>query len=439
MIQKSRHNRTLSAGFWAYNLILSSGAIFGAPCWAPLVAAVAKRRHTFGKRLRLYSSLPAVSRQPVWIQALSVGEVRSAEPLVNYLADSARRLVVSASTHSGFELARELFSNLVSEVEYFPYDFIFSIRHAVQSIRPSAVVIVETDIWPNFLLEMNRLAIPVHLVNGRISDRSFGRFKRFTAISKHLFNCFNTICVQTADDAERLLGLGVRPSKVKVTGNFKFDLAVQGSIPADRAELRQRWNIKGDGPLIVAGSTHPGEEKILIQALGHLLGKQQRPWLMVAPRDVRRARSVAESFRAEGFSVDMMGLRPLPDGKPPHVVVLDKIGILRRIYCLADLAIIGGSFVTAGGHNPLEPAAFGCPVVFGHDMSDFRQVAEMLIQAEGAIQVKDPFRLETVVAGLLADPSRARQMGHQGQKLVKANQGAVEKTAAALNLDHQGR
>ncbi len=422
--------------WWLYNIFLTSKAVFTAPAWAPVVAAVAKRRLTFARRLGLKGPRRFATARPVWVHSLSVGEVRSAEPFVRQLVRTGIPVVVTASTQSGFELAVGLFGDLALPVEYFPYDLVFSVRHAVARLRPSAVVIVETDIWPNFLAEMKRKTIPVHLINGRVSDRTFRRLVRFKKVAGQLFEAFSSICLQTEVDARRLMTLGVSTSRIKVTGNLKFDLEL--AYP-DRQEIRNKWNVPGDRNLIVLGSSHPGEEEIIVTTLAPLIRSIHGPCLVVAPRDVRRAARVAERLRKAGFSVRMLGDRP-PAGKQasPEAMVVDRIGILRQLYAVADVAVIGGSFVPSGGHNPLEAAAAGCPVIFGPDMSDFRQVASMLKEAGAAIQVKNPQKLGQIVSGLLKDTRLAGRMAKRGLKLIAENRGAVERTMRALKLGPDG-
>ncbi len=420
--------------WWLYNLFLTTKAVFTAPAWVPVVVAVAKRRHSFAGRLGLRGPQRFRGGRPIWIHALSVGEVRSAEPLVRHLAGAGTPLVVTASTRSGFGLARNLFAGLDLPVAYFPYDFVFSVRHAVSRLRPAAVVIVETDIWPNFLAEMKRRSIPVYLVNGRISDRSFRRFGRLGKLAGHLFSNFTTICMQTDDDARRLLALGVPPSRIRVTGNLKFDLALPSENGKPGSEMRRRWNLPADRSLIVIGSSHPGEEEIIVNALEPLVRGKNGACLVVAPRDVRRAAGIAERLRKEGFAAGMIGSRTSA-GRDPQVLVVDRFGILRHLYALADAAVIGGSFVPAGGHNPVEAAALGCPVIFGPDMSDFRQIAALLKEAGAAFQVQKPEKLNQVVARLLSDRNLAARMGQRGQRLVAENRGAVEKTIQALQLN----
>ncbi len=431
---KRETTRKGKVAWWLYNLFLTTKVIFSAPAWLPVVAAVEKRRLTFAGRLGLKGPAKVRAGRPVWIHALSVGEVRSAEPLVSHLVASGVDLVVSASTQAGFDLAGRLFDGLALAVEYFPYDLIFSVRHAVNRLRPAAVVIVETDIWPNFLAEMNRRSIPVHLVNGRISDRSFRRLLRFKKIAGYLFAAFNTICLQTDGDARRLMALGVSPSKVKVTGNLKFDLALPPSNGAQELQWRRQWNLPADRRLIVIGSSHPGEEDMIVAALESLVRVQEAACLVVAPRDVRRAGRIVQRLRKDGFEVGMIGSRP-PAGRCFQVVVVDRIGILRRLYALADVAVIGGSFVPAGGHNPLEAAALGCPVILGPDMSDFRQIATLLEKAGAAFWLQGPENLNQIVSRLLSDPHLAAQMGQKGRQLVTANAGAVERTIQALELE----
>ncbi len=433
-----------------YNLLLFIAVILGFPVIVPLILLSDKRRKTFLQRLGLKPAPECRTHKSetgprIWVHALSVGEVQSAVPLVERLANrfGTRNIVFSASTRTGFETAKQLLKEKTKFIFFFPFDLLFSVKILCARIAPDLVVIVETDIWPNFLSEMERRKVPVILVNARLSERSFRGFRRFSFFTQYLFAKFQLICTQSAEDARRFALLGLPEQSLFITGNIKFD---QADIPVSDTEietLRQSLNIAESGPVIVAGSTHEGEEEILSDAFSKL--KKQYPDLimLLAPRNPDRGRTVCRLFRNSGSSAVTLS-EVLPDSdirsakmkfsQRYDVLVIDRIGLLKKLYALADIAFVGGSLLPFGGHNPLEPAAFSKPVLFGPDMSDFREIAAMLLNAGTAVQVCDAESFYKAATGFLEDKTKAESAGKRAAEVFYANKGAVEKTVKKIEV-----
>ena len=409
----------------------------GFPLIIPLVLATDKRRKTVLHRLGLMPLPKAISQnrsqkrdnRPIWIHALSVGEVLSAVPLIKELKSCFKHqdIVFSASTKTGFEIANNLLKGNVDSIFFFPYDLLVSVKHIAAKVEPAIVIIVESDIWPNFLFEMKRRNVPVILVNARLSKKSYFGYKRFLFFSKRLFLSFSKICVQSSEDAYRFSLLGIPSGRITVTGNIKFDQQYDFAGREEIEKLRQSLLVKPSQKILLAGSTHYGEEAILLDAFSRLKKKYPDLILIIVPRNPDRAKSVCRICKSAGlFAVTMSELE---EKKPePDVIVVDRIGILKMLYATADIAFVGGSLVRCGGHNPLEPAAFSRPIIFGPNMSDFADISDMLIRSDGAISVQDAEGIYNIVSELLTDNQKAGEMGSMAFKVFNANKGAVKKT-----------
>jgi len=371
----------------------------------------------------------------VWVHGLSVGEVLSAIPLVKMLNEcsAVSHLVFSASTKTGYEIATQHLTGNVESIFYFPYDLAFSVRRITQKIAPEVVVIVETDIWPNFLFEMKKRRASVLLVNSRLSKASFNGYKHLGFFTKQIFLNFVHICAQSSEDAERFHWLGVPKDRITITGNIKFDKAHQILSLEDVETLKRSMHIQHAQKVLLAGSTHPGEEEILLKAYTRLKRHNGDLLLIVAPRNPDRAGSIFRMFNSAGFSVGLMKeINKIFTDKKFDVVIIDAMGLLKKIYAVSDIAFIGGSLVKCGGHNPLEPAAFSKPILFGEDMSDFADISGMLLKAEGAVCVKDAEDLYDAVVSLIEDDNKALDMGKNALGIFTANKGAVEKTMKVI-------
>ncbi len=426
-----------------YNILLHASVILGLPFIIPIVLLTGKWRKPFLNRLG-FTSLPdglsgsagdTKSLKPIWIHALSVGEVISAVPLVSKLFESRNNpIVFSATTQTGYDISKTLLSAYVKRIFYFPYDLLFSVRRMGNRIDPALVIIVETDIWPNFLFEMKRRNVPVLLVNARLSDQSFTGYRMVSFIMKRVFGLFSSICAQTQADADRFRLLGISSNKVTVTGNIKFDQSLEPLTDIDLMQLREQLHIKDGRKVIVSGSTHDGEESILLDAFNRLKKRYPELLMIIVPRDPERAGSIRAEFDAAGLITVLMKDLPDPGSrKEMDIVVVDVIGLLKKLYALADIAFVGGSLVNAGGHNPLEPAAFSKPVLFGPDMSDFRQISKMLLEAGGGRRVHDAGSFYQAAVTFLEDEGKALETGMNSHALLTANRGAINKTMNGID------
>ncbi len=423
-----------------YNLLLYGGALLFSPILLPWILLSEKRRKTIVQRLWLgriasqsKGGQPTV--RPIWIHALSVGEMLSAIPLVLKILGRFpdRPVVVTASTRTGYDIARDRLKNSVDRIHFFPHDFQFSVRRAATAINPALVVLVETDLWPNFLTYMKRHKVPVVLANSRLSQRSYDGYRRFSFLMGKPIASLVAICAQSIEDGRRFEALDVPSERIEITGNLKFDRG--GEFDTGRSDaLPRNEYVSPDEKVLVAGSTHPGEETILIENYIRLKSRYPGLRLIIAPRDPGRAASVIRMIRDNGISTYPLNEIPPPGPiSPDSVIVLGRMGLLERLYTLADFAFVGGSLIPEGGHNPLEAAALGKPILFGRDMSDFREIAAALETAGGAVRLENGDALFTVLDNLLSIPEKSIEMGSRALNTFLKNGGAGEKTLAVIN------
>jgi len=342
-------------------------------------------------------------------------------------------LFFSVSTLTGFQIANERLGHHADGVFYYPYDFIFSVRRIIGRINPTLMLIVETDIWPNFLYELKRRKIPVILVNARFSDRSFKGYLRLSFFLKPVFRSFTKVCVQSAPDLARISRLGILPENIAVTGNIKFEKACETSDSDNGVDIRRRLKTAPGQKVFIAGSTHDGEESMILEAFLRMRQQYGNLLLIVVPRDPDRAPLVNEAFQSKGLQTALFSeLDPKGSASPGDAVVVDTMGVLGRLYAMADVAYVGGSLVNRGGHNPLEPAAYAKPILFGPDMSDFKDIAQKLLASGGAVQIQDTETLYEVVMMLFRDGNKAERMGRKAHEILCANRGAIARTVAVV-------
>lgn len=446
MTHTARHGG-LSSGKMAvwllYNAVITIGAVALAPIWIFWVMATPRHRQTLLKRLGFSFRRPPLRRNGscccrLWVHALSVGEVHASQALVDGLLNAYPDidLTVTASTLTGFQTAERLFSHRQIDLAYYPLDWMVSIQMVANRIDPDAVILIETDIWPNFLAAMHRRGVPVYLVNMRLSDSAYRIFVRIRWAARRLLGAFEMICVQTRQDLTRLGRMGVESRRVAVTGNIKFDDEGHSESEKTIDHWPELLAAVDRRQVIVAGSTHEGEEVQLLAAVKVIEEQREPPMLVLAPRHPDRSRRVLDLCDKAGRSCCL--LSHLLEGgglRRPEVVVVDFIGALKRLYDLADIAFVGGSLSPEGGHNPLEPAAFAKPVLFGPDMRDFHHIAEMLKRSGGARQLAPQEPLGPLLLELVSDSASARRMGHQARGVFLSNKGAVQRTLACLSLE----
>lgn len=371
---------------------------------------------------------------PIWIHAVSVGEVASIKMLVGLLkaAYPDRQFVISTVTPTGNRIARG-FSGKDDFVTYLPFDLSFIVKKVIDRISPSLFIIVETELWPNLITFLNSRKIPVVVVNARISDRSFGRYRLAKLIFKPLLNKINLFCAQSDLDAGRLIRLGVREDKIKVTGNVKFDMVVYEDKATKAADLSSKLGIGAESKFFVAGSTHPQEEEIILSAYKKILPDFPYLKLLIAPRHPERSAEIGKIISGFGFqTVYVSKLESLCARCIPRpVFVLDVIGRLMDFYQISDIVFVGGSLVIKGGHNILEPASLGKPILSGQHMFNFRDIAELFLRNNAIIVVHNDEEIAVNVRELLNDASLRQALGSAGRALILQNKGA---TARNLEL-----
>ena len=433
--------------FLWYNLIMFFVVSFGLPIFVVLLLKP-KRRSAFWHRLswtierQLKPFTSVDNRRPFWIHALSVGEVISAQPLVESLKRRFpdQPLVFSSSTRTGMETANRLFSSQVAAIFYQSYDFLWSVRRVIDNVDPALVVVIETDMWPNFMLEIKRRGIPALLVNARLSKSSFRGYRLIASSIAKVLGCFSWIGVQTREDANRFIDIGMPRERVVVTGNIKFDQYTGEDPVAESFLLRKRAGFNSKRKILLLGSTHEGEESAIFDAYARLKQKFKDLLLIVAPRDPERAAAVEKEARTAGLTAGIVTAWTFT--KVHHtcdVLVIGVMGMLSRLYAVADIAFVGGSLVRQGGHNPLEPARYAKPILFGPDMSDFADIACKLKQAGGAICIENSTMIYSTLEKLVADDLMRNGMGDRAFNVFRSNRGAVRKTMEMISYLHTER
>lgn len=439
--------------FFFYSVLMGLAALLTSPYW--LFRGIRHGKYLSNLSERLGFSVPELAKLPadrpdaIWIHAVSVGEALSGVPLAKRLKEAypLRPLIVSTTTQTGYALAKERMP-FVDAVIYFPFDWMFCVRRTLNVVKPAVVLVLETEIWPNFLREAAQRKIPVVFVSGRISDRSFARYQKYLGVFgfflRPLFvsalSSAAAFLMQTDTDAERIRILGAPPSRIAVSGNLKYDMVLPAPTPLSdwleqECKRRQRW------PVIVAGSVVATEEPLTLIAFGVVQGDFPKALLVLAPRKPERfaaaAEFIDESHRKFVRRSDLPvsgGITPKPaansDGYIPDdatVLLLDSIGELASLYRVADGAFVGGSLVNSGGHNILEPAAFGKVPVFGPSMENFAAIASRFLEAGAAIQVGSPEDAGVEWIELLKDPEKMKRMGDTAQRLVETSRGALDR------------
>ena len=388
-----------------------------------------------GERLGyLPLSLNADGDDSIWVHAVSVGEVLAAAPLMAELRRCypQLRLFLSTTTLTGQRLAQQGAAD-VDGVLYFPFDWAFCVRRTVNRLKPRLFVMIDTEIWPNLLRECRRRGIPTVLANGRLSSRSFPRYRMIRPLFRHVLADVDRFCVQGGEAAGRFEELGADPARITVTGSLKFDaLNVEPRPGRGGDHVLRFFRMSPNRPVLVAGSTLQGEEASIIRAFNRLRAGGGRPLLVIAARHPERFAEVERLCLSEGLSTVRRSDLPIDAEPRGDVVVLDTIGELAALYQIATVVFVGGSLVRAGGHNILEPAALGKPVVFGPHMENFAEIAQTFLTNDAAVQVPSDRALEITIASLMADPVRRAKLGAAARALVETNRGARDRTLAVV-------
>ena len=443
--------------YFIYSLLMGLVALLLTPYWIVQGLRHGKYFSNLGQRLGF--SFPTLSKlsenRPgaIWIHAVSVGEALSGITLAKRLKQAypERPLVMSTTTLTGQALARERMP-FADAIFYFPLDWAFCVRRAMRAVRPSIIVVLETEIWPNFLREARRREVPVVFVSGRISDRSFARYQRFFGVFGFFLRPFlrdalanaTAFLMQSERDAERIRTLGAPLERVQVSGNLKYDLELPAPTPISNWLATEAMR-GGRSPIIVAGSVVATEEPLALIAFGTLQGEHRKALLVLAPRKPECFDSAAQFIDDSHRKFIRRSQLPVPgpsqNGAPAGefsiaddvtVILLDSIGELASLYRVADGAFVGGSLVPSGGHNILEPAAFGKIPVFGPSMENFAEIAARFTAAGAAVQVESPEDAGVAWIEFLGDPERAARMGETARKLVESSRGATDRAIAEI-------
>lgn len=405
-------------------------------------------RHNFGQRFALYDASlkqALTNRHVIWIHAVSVGEVNLCTQIIQALEPRVPnvKFVVSCTTTTGMAELRRRLPTRVSMI-YYPIDRRKFVRRALATINPEAVILVEAEIWPNFIWRVRDLKIPLFLANARLSDRSFPRYKKAAFLFRPLFAAFTGVGCQNDEDARRLREVGCRPEAVRVVGNLKFDaakLTEQRTLDV-RGMLRQ-IGVSDDALILVAGSTHDGEEILLADITRRLREKFPKLFLVLVPRHFERCKDIGQKLRARGVkfmfrSEIYTGTRVQPETL--DCLLVNTTGELKFFYEPADVVFVGKSLTAIGGQNPIEPGAQGKAIVFGPNMQNFADITRVFLRKNAAVQVRTPEELEKIIGELLADAPRRVALGRAALELVAENLGAVERTVAMIlpSLKQQG-
>lgn len=421
---------------WLYNILFTIFFVLASPHYLLKMRRRGNWRPGFMQRFGRYDNKVRQSltnRHVIWMHAVSVGEMNVCLQMIHALEPRLPnvKFVVSTTTTTAMGELQKRLPPTIGKI-YYPFDLRKSVDRAIRAVHPDAIILVESEMWPNFIWRARQLGKPLFLVNARLSDRSYPRYKRFGFLFRELFGSFTAVGAQNESDAAKLRELGCAPKAVHVVGNLKFDAAK----PADKAALDvpallAQLGIKKGTPIWVAGSTHPGEERILAAQFQRLRAKFPDLTFILVPRHNERAREVGEELSQLGIKFAYRS-EINPDTRHAagsvECLLVDTIGELRFFYEQATIVFIGKSLAAQGGQNPIEPAALGKAVVFGPNMQNFGDVTRVFLANDAAIQVRDAAELEKTLADLLADPRRRDQLGCNALRTVVENLGAVERT-----------
>lgn len=419
-----------------YNLLAIMLVVLAAPVF--LIRLV--RETGFGERLRQsFGFLPGetvtkvAGKDCIWLHAASVGEIVAASPLVREMRHTFpdRPILISVVTASGYTMAQRIIKE-ADGIIFFPIDLPGLSRKVIDRIKPAVFLPVETELWPNFLRACRTNNIPVMMVNGRISDKSSIRYRYLGSILRDMLNTVTKFCMQSTIDAEYIIRLGADPARVVVTGNTKYDQTYTDVSADEQKRLADELGISAKNPVFVAGSTHEGEEEIIFNSLKAI--KDQNPTLaaLIAPRDILRADELKALAGNHGFTAIRRSALKESASTGHNVVILDTIGELGRVYSLGDVVFVGGSLVPRGGHNILEPAAHGKPILVGPQMFNFKDIYALLSGRQACVTVQDGADLTAKLATLLADESAAKEMGANARAVVDENRGAAARNVEQL-------
>jgi 3-deoxy-D-manno-octulosonic-acid transferase len=380
------------------------------------------------ERLAVYSSEPEPG--VIWFHAVSVGEAEAAFPLIRAIKErfSSRTILVTATTPTGSARIKQVLGETARHV-YIPYDLPDCVDRFIRHFHPVLGVVLETEIWPNLYHACGQRGIPLAIVNARLSEKSARGYLRLRSLTIESLSYVRLIAAQAPEDAQRYLAIGADPKSVTVAGNIKFDTEFPQAVKDQAKVLRN--TLFGSRPIFVAGSTHPGEESQILRAFTLLRGEFPKLLLVLAPRHPHRIDDILAACEKMGLASRRRS-ENMPCDESIDVFLLDTLGELRCFYAASDVAFVGGSLVSVGGHNVLEPALAGLPVLFGPHMFNFAEISRRLKESGGGIEVKNAEELAVWTGRLLADAGFRKETGEKGRRFVSSNQGAVRRIAGML-------
>jgi 3-deoxy-D-manno-octulosonic-acid transferase len=423
-----------------YNILFNIGFVLSSPYYFWRLRRRGNWRAGFSERFGHYHGglkQALTNRHVVWIHAVSVGEVnlctqliRTLEPLVPNI-----KIVVSTTTTTGMGELRSRLPTHISKI-YYPVDRRKCVSRALAVINPQAIVLVEAEIWPNFIWRARDLGIPLFLANARLSDRSYRGYKRFSRLFRPLFASFAGVGAQNETDAARLRDVGCRPEAIRIVGNLKFDAArLDERRTLDVPGMLRQLGVPPDAPILIGGSTHAGEELLLAEMARRLRARFPRLFLVLVPRHFERAREIGQQLQERGvkfaYRNEIYTNTQFREGEVDCLLV-NTTGELRFFYPCATVVFVGKSITAMGGQNPIEPGALGKAMVLGPNMQNFADITRSFVTQNGALQVRDAEGLENAIAELLADENRRLELGRNAQRVVRENLGAIDRTVQMI-------
>lgn len=427
--------------YWIYNVVLSIFWIGLLPCivywWIVETGFYSRMKQSMG-------ILPTPLKEAIadtsviWIHAASVGEVVAASPIVKELKQQFPHMavVVSVVTKAGHGMATRIIEE-ADGIIFFPLDFPIFVKRLLCKIRPIAILLVETELWPNFLHMASQQQIPIMMVNGRISDRSVKRYKKVQSFTDEMLGCIDRFCMQSAVDRNNILQLGVNSDTVVVTGNTKYDQTYGTVSKEEQDQLRREFGFTESHPIIIAGSTHEGEELSLLIVFKEILAIYPKAKLLIAPRQIIRGKDIQSMAEEHQLSVVRRSIMTESVSQDISVVILDTIGELGRLYSVGDIVFVGGSLIPRGGHNILEPASHGKPIIVGPHMFNFKEIYSLLQSRAACTMVQDEVELLHVMLKLCEHEELRTEMSQNCLTVVAENRGAtarnIEEVRKLLN------
>ena len=426
-----------------YNILFNIFFVLSSPYYFWRLRRRGNWRPGFAERFGHYHAglkQALTNRHVIWIHAVSVGEVNLCTQVIHALEPQVPnvKIVVSTTTTTGMTELRNRLPSHISKI-YYPVDRRKCVHRALAVINPEAIILVEAEIWPNFIWRARELRVPIFLVNARLSDRSYRGYCRFRRLFRPLFASFAGVGAQNEEDAARLRDVGCRPDAIQVVGNLKFDAAnLDERRTLDVPALLRQIGVPPDAPILIGGSTHPGEEIILAEIARRLRARFPHLFLVLVPRHFERAREAGQQLQERGIKLiyrsEIYTNTQLNEGDVECLLV-NTTGELRFFYPCATVVFVGKSITAMGGQNPIEPGALGKAMVLGPNMQNFADITRSFVSQNGAVQVRDPEGLERAIGELLADENRRAELGRNARRIVRENQGAIGRTVAMI-LEH---